>query len=109
MNSSTAFSGVRRWAANGSRPGPWSWERPLAALLALRGFDNAPGSAAEVLWDHAGLGLPRFERLTPRHVAGRALLTKRPRGEQGADDDGAAGEDADGPPERGVVAVCQRQ
>jgi hypothetical protein len=68
--------------------------RPPAALLELRGFDNAPGLAVEVLWDHARLGLLRFDRLTPRHVPGRALLTKRPRAEQGADDDGAAGEDA---------------
>ncbi len=54
--------------------------QPPAALLALRGFDNPPGLAAEVLWDHARLGLLRFERLTPWHVPGRALLTKWPRG-----------------------------
>jgi len=40
---------------------------------------------------------------------GVPCLPSGPGGEQGADDDGAAGEDADGPPERGVVAVCQRQ
>ena len=38
-------------------------------------------------------------------LGGRALLIQRPGAEQGAGDDGAAG----GPPERGVVAVCQRQ
>jgi hypothetical protein len=42
-------------------------------------------------------------------LGGRALLIQRPGAEQGAGDDGAAGEDAGGPPERGVVAVCQRQ
>jgi hypothetical protein len=40
---------------------------------------------------------------------GVPCLPSGPEAEQGADDDGAAGEDADGPPERGVVAVCQRQ
>src|SRR6266545_3766556 len=36
-------------------------------------------------------------------LGGRALLIQRPGAEQGA------GEDAGGPPERGVVAMCQRQ
>jgi len=42
-------------------------------------------------------------------LRGRALLIQRPGADQGAGDDGAAGEDAGGPPDRGVVAVCQRQ
>ena len=42
-------------------------------------------------------------------LGGRALLIQRPGAEQGAGDDGVAGEDAGGPPERDVVAVGQRQ
>src|SRR6266545_4129003 len=57
-----------------------------------------------------GRGLPWLVRLAPCHVpGGRVLLIQRPGAEQGAGDDGAAREDAGGPPERGVVAVCQRQ
>src|ERR1700684_3190796 len=39
----------------------------------------------------------------------RAFLVQRPAAEEDAADDRACGEDAGGPPERGVVAVCQRQ
>jgi hypothetical protein len=55
----------------------------------------------------ASLGLCR--RHPTRCRGWRALLTKRPAPEQDAAHDRADGEDAGDPPERGVVAVRQRQ
>src|ERR1700729_1389028 len=42
------------------------------------------------------------------YLGGRALLDQRPAVEQGSADERTAGEEARGPPERGVVAVHQR-
>src|SRR5712691_12238501 len=57
-----------------------------------------------------GRGLPWLVRLLPRHVPGTGCPSgPAARAEQGSGDDGAAGEDAGGAPERGVVAVGQRQ
>src|SRR5580692_7874544 len=109
ISMSAGKADCRRIASRFSRCSVLTEDLPSGGLVrsALTGQGLPSGTAGSCRTGGVCLGLCRCYPVVCR--GRRALLAQWPGAEQGSGDDGAEREDAGGPPERGVVAVRQRQ